>query len=91
MRKSTHTPEYKTIIKELVRIREAAGLNQRQVAAGLGAVPSAVAHIETCERRLDLLEFIWFVKVCDADPLQVFTALLDKIGDTSPKRGSKAR
>lgn len=44
------------LIDALRTAREAARLSQADIAARLGWAPSAVARVETCERRLDVIE-----------------------------------
>lgn len=67
MRKSIHTPEYAALRAELLRIRTAAGLSQRELAARLKVPHSWVAKVENGERRIDLVEFCWFVTSCGKD------------------------
>jgi len=86
MRKSIHTPEYHGLRAELCRIRKEAGFSQRKLAKRLRAAPSLVANIETGERRIDLIEFIWFVHACEGDPVEVLKALMGKIGESRPHR-----
>ena len=78
MQKSTHSPEYRALRAELVRLREAAGLSQRDLAAELDVPPSWVAKVEGGERRIDLVEFCWFVKACKAEPPTVLQWLTRK-------------
>lgn len=86
MRKSIHTPEYSGLRAELRRIRKAAGYSQRKLARRLRAAPSLVANIETGERRIDLIEFIWFVQACDADPVEALKGLMAAIGQRDRPR-----
>lgn len=67
MEKSTHTAEYAALRAELRAAREAAGLSQRGLAARLKVPHSWVAKVESGERRIDLVEFCWFVAACGAD------------------------
>lgn len=72
MRKSTHTPEYAALLKELRDLRSTAQLTQRDLAAELDVPHSWVAKVESGERRIDLVEFCWLVMACGADPQVVF-------------------
>ena len=42
----------------------------------LGTPHSWVAKVENGERRIDLVEFCWFVAACGQDPNAVFRELL---------------
>jgi transcriptional regulator with XRE-family HTH domain len=75
MQKSTHSPEYRKLRAELIRARETAGLSQRELAAELDVPHSWVAKVECGERRIDLIEFCWFVKACGVDPVASFKRL----------------
>ena len=59
----------------LRKLREAAGLTQRQLAARLRVTHAAVHKSETGERRVDVAEFINWCVACGADPDQAFRAL----------------
>jgi transcriptional regulator with XRE-family HTH domain len=89
MKKSTHTPEYRAILAELVKVRESAGFSQRALAARLRVHPSWVAKVETGERRIDLVEFHWFVSACGGDPVRAFEQLARLLSSSSSMRVSK--
>ncbi len=78
MEKSTHTPEYKLVRSELRAIRKGAGLSQRELASRLKVPHSWVAKVETGERRIDLVEFCWFVSACAADPISLSAKLFHR-------------
>jgi transcriptional regulator with XRE-family HTH domain len=67
MRKSIHTPEYAALRAQLHKIRTDAGLSQRDLAARLKVPHSWVAKVENGERRIDLVEFCWFVEACGGE------------------------
>jgi transcriptional regulator with XRE-family HTH domain len=94
MEKSTHTPEYETLRTELRATRENAGLTQRVLAARLKVPHSWIAKIESGERRVDLVEFGWFVAACGADPIPLCERLLREIARkfTKPRlKGGRKR
>jgi transcriptional regulator with XRE-family HTH domain len=72
MRKSIHTAEYAALCRELRSVRNAVGLSQRDLAGKLGVPHSWIAKVETGERRIDLVEFCWFVAACSGNPATVF-------------------
>ena len=71
MRKSIHTSEYASLCEEL-----RAGPECGVVAAGLGRAAEGVAELGgeggDGERRIDLVEFKWFLGACGADTAAVF-------------------
>jgi len=85
MEKSTHTPEYAVLRSELRIARENAGLSQRQLAARLKVPHSWVAKVESGERRIDLVEFGWFISACGADLLSVCEHVVRHL----PRRGTR--
>lgn len=83
--KSIHSKLYHRIIARLRAKREGKGLTQYQLSQILKVQQSYVSKIETCERRLDILElmnicealdlsFIDFVREIDEDILPKFKA-----------------
>ena len=78
MEKSTHTREYRELRSELHRVRQDANLSQRALATRLGMPHSWVAKVENGERRIDLIEFCWFVSACGADPVAILETLLQR-------------
>jgi transcriptional regulator with XRE-family HTH domain len=76
MQKSVHSSDYRALREELRRLRTGAGLSQRELAAELGVAHSWVAKVESGERRVDLIEFLWFVAACQADPVAAIKRLL---------------
>lgn len=63
MRKSTFTPEYELFVRLLIEEREAAGLNQTELAKRLGTYRHFVSSYEHGQRRLDIIQVI---RICDA-------------------------
>jgi transcriptional regulator with XRE-family HTH domain len=79
MEKSTHTTEYLALRAELLAARKNADLSQRDLAAILAVPHSWVAKVESGERRIDLIEFCWFLSACGADPLVATERLMQKL------------
>lgn len=67
MNKSIYTHESAKLREELREARRQGGLSQREVAKLLDVSPSWVAKVETGERRIDLIEFGWFIAACGGD------------------------
>jgi transcriptional regulator with XRE-family HTH domain len=87
MEKSVHTPEYAALRSELCLARKKAGLSQRQLATRLQVPHSWVAKVENGERRIDLIEFGWFISACDADPSRVARRLLTQAASKRAGQG----
>lgn len=68
MGKTIYSENGKLIAKTLSEIPKNAGLTQRALAQKLRREHSFVAHCEPGERRIDLAEFYWICKACDANP-----------------------
>lgn len=91
MKKSTHTAEYRAIQQELKRARRDAGLTQRGLSLKLRVPPSWIAKVELGERRIDVIEFCWFMGACGANPgVALNRAVWGAKGKSGGARRSKA-
>lgn len=87
MARSTHHPEYQTLLGLLRELREGAGFTQASLAAILGNTQTFVSKIERGERRIDVVEFI---EICDAlgvEPATAFAKLLPPV--PTPRRAGR--
>jgi transcriptional regulator with XRE-family HTH domain len=91
MEKSTHTQEYAILRTQLKAARESAGFSQRELAARLQVPHSWIAKVEMGERRIDFVEFCWFVSACGIDPVSVSEKLLRQIQARWTKRHANAQ
>jgi transcriptional regulator with XRE-family HTH domain len=89
MEKSTHTTEYAALRAELRAARKHAAFSQRDLAMRLKVPHSWVAKVESGERRIDLVEFCWFLSACGLDPIIVSERLVRKWRTFHPRRHSK--
>jgi transcriptional regulator with XRE-family HTH domain len=89
MEKSTHTPEYSFLRSQLRAARETAGLSQRELSSRLQVPHSWIAKVETGERRIDLVEFCWFVSACGLDPIPICNGLLQQFLKKQSSRQAK--
>lgn len=89
MEKSTHSQGYTALKSELRRVRESAGLSQRDLAAKLEVPHSWVAKVESGERRIDMVEFCWFTSACGKDPVEIVSNLLPAIHRRRSTRANK--
>jgi transcriptional regulator with XRE-family HTH domain len=72
MKKSIYTAESAELREILREARRQARLSQRDLAAKLAVSPSWVAKVEIGERRIDLIEFGWFIAACGGDVPSAF-------------------
>lgn len=63
MGKSIHQARYHEMIALLRKKREATGITQLQLAEKMNISQAVVSKIETCERRIDVIELM---DICDA-------------------------
>jgi transcriptional regulator with XRE-family HTH domain len=91
MVQSMFTAAYREVVQTVVRVRTDAGLTQRALAHKLGREQSYVGRIETGQRRLDIVEFVWICKVCGADPVVATQGLLKSIAPHTSSRRKSAR
>lgn len=75
MRKSMHSAEYRLMRKKLIAMRNDAGLSQRQLGQLLSVPASWVSKVETGERRIDMVEFVWFCAACGANPVDAVSEI----------------
>lgn len=62
--------------KVLVKLREDAGLTQRQLARRLRREHSLISRLELGERRVDVVEFFWICQACGAHPATTASSLM---------------
>ena len=67
MPKAQHAARYKRLPGLLRRLREEAGLTQRDMAAKLGIAQVSVHKCETGDRRVDVAEFCDWAAACKQD------------------------
>ena len=76
--KAQHEKRYKKIPIFLKKLRESAGLTQRQIGSKLGRPQSWVYNCETNNRRVDIGEFLDWVEACGFDPLEILKQLIEE-------------
>lgn len=68
MTKSIHTHEMQALTRWLREHRERQGLSMRELGMRLGVTHSYVQKVEQGERRLDVVEYVWYCKGLGAEP-----------------------
>lgn len=66
--KTTYTEEYRLLVDLLASARRERRVQQVELARKLGKPQSFVSKYETCERRLDIREFIGVCRALGANP-----------------------
>ncbi len=77
--KSQHNMKYRILPGFLRNMREKAGLTQREIGKRLNKPQSYVYNCETANRRVDITEFIAWVRACGIDPKKAFARLLKEL------------
>jgi len=76
MAKSLQAQRYKPLPSR--KMREEAGLTQRELAKRLRLTHSLVHNCEAAERRVDVMEFADWCAVCGRDPVEMLKELLKR-------------
>ena len=87
MIKTIHSQQGEHVREALVKLRESAGLTQRQLARKLRREHSLISRLELGERRVDVVELFWICQACGADPVRTASTLMRqfaKIQSDSP-------
>lgn len=79
MPKAQHSPSYRLLPPLLRKMREAAGMTQRDIGKKLKKPQSWVYNCESANRRIDVTEFVLWCRACAADPAEAFDEVLTKL------------
>ena len=74
--KSQHASAYQRLPGFLRKLREEAGMTQRDLGKRMKKPQSWIYNCETANRRVDVTEFIEWAKCCEIDPKEAFCRLL---------------
>jgi hypothetical protein len=83
--KSLRTLQHKRLTQEMHRVRREAGLTQAALAERLGVAQSYVAKVEGAERRLDMVEFMLWLRACDAT--EQSRSIIDQLAQMGGENG----
>jgi transcriptional regulator with XRE-family HTH domain len=75
--KSLRSREHRRLRTILIEARKNAGLTQRDLGARLKQTHTILAKVESGERRLDVVEFIYLARALGVDPKGLFAKLLE--------------
>ncbi|EXR43093.1 MULTISPECIES: helix-turn-helix domain-containing protein [Acinetobacter calcoaceticus/baumannii complex] len=68
MTASINTPEMQALTKWLKQMREEQHLTMRAVAERMGKPHSYIQKVEQGERRLDVVEYVWYCRILGITP-----------------------
>lgn len=77
MKKSIYSPQMQCLLNWLRDNRERQGLSMRDLAKCLDRPHSFVQKIENGERRLDIVEYLWYCKALQVSAHEGIDLLLD--------------
>ena len=66
---SNYDPRYQQIVQLLIKARLSAGLTQEEIARAIDLTQPDVSKIETCQRRVDVLELFDWMRATNSDAL----------------------
>lgn len=78
---SIHDIRYKNIIEILIKARKNKGVSQLDVAKMLGFTQPDISKIERLERRLDIIEFLDFLKAISGGDSDFFNHIWMEINE----------
>ena len=81
MKKTIHSQQSALIREALKQVREKAGLTQRDLCRVLGKEHTFISKCELGERRIDIAEFFWICKACNASPKKEADKLMKAFED----------
>lgn len=85
MNKTIYSRQNECVRDRIVVLRTKAGLTQRELAAKLERERSLVGRLELGERRLDIVEFFWLCRACNADPVKESANLMRQLDSLQGK------
>ena len=74
--KTLRSRRHRALCATLLSARKAAKLSQAELASRLKTSQTAIARIESGERRIDVVEFIDFARVLKVDPREILSQLM---------------
>ncbi len=72
---SVYSGEYQRVINALKKARKERGITQAQLAESLGKPQSFIAKVESGERRLDVVEFVYLARMIGVNTNEVLNSI----------------
>jgi len=76
LQKTLRSEGHKALIKLIVEKRKAANLKQEDLARAVGQSQPWIAHLESEERRIDVVEYVKLADAIGFDPIEELRKLL---------------
>lgn len=76
---------FEALTGAVIEARHKAGMTQRDLAARLGCRPSAIANIETGQRRIDVIELIALARALGVSAHDLFAVAFDNVKESDLK------
>ena len=76
VRRPVDDPVYIRVIETMIATRKAAGIRQTELAAKLGQPQSYVSKVESRERRVDVGEYVAWMRALGANPVGMLDQIL---------------
>lgn len=89
--KSIHSAQYRALLDKMRAARQTAGIAQQELARRLGRPQSYVSKIEMGERRLDVVEFLHFMRAVEGEPHALLRDIEREYRARRPAAGRKPR
>jgi transcriptional regulator with XRE-family HTH domain len=84
--KTIHLVAYQKLLDRLVDARIAAGMSQETLGKMLEERQSYVSKVESRERRLDVLEFVYWAQAVGKDPAELIRLLAEEVVQSRGRR-----
>lgn len=81
MKKTIRSEGQSALVELIIKQRKNAGLKQEDVARALGETQPWVAHLESKERRIDVIEYVLIANAIGFDPTEELRKLIPIILD----------
>lgn len=81
--KTIHNGSYQAAQMLLIQLRKNSGLTQAELAESIGVDQSFISKIERGERRLDIVEFVFYCSALKVSPSETIEILRQTVGGNS--------
>ena len=89
-KRTIHTPEHRLFVDVLERVRQQKRVTQVELAERLGKPQSFVSKCLSGERRIDVVEWLWYCEAIGISPT-AFLNRMDRLKASRESGGKKPR
>lgn len=83
--KSIHSSSYELFLRRLAALRVEKECTQAELGLRLGKPQSYVSKVESGERRIDVVEFVYWAKALEVDASKLVKELSEMVGNVVPR------